>query len=331
MTLVAPTLDPLGICLDPIAAYANHSCDPNAFIIMDGPELSFRSLKPIKKDEEILISYVDVTNPHARRQYELKNRWFFSCSCSKCRKGPTLREDLFNFTPDELDQRWRETADHLLKVTDFANDPSNWVGAGPEARRISVLQGAAFDHYEEAQALSDPKAAVEKLEHGMLLCHQSKLWPIHRQPYAAMRHVLLVNMVSAGNYPLAFAQGARTYFLVDPILYPQTHHPVRVVHNWTLAMLTLYIAGEQENVIVKSMLDMGTNIGVIAYGLLYEVVSNVDKSHGRSSSFAKAVHRKMEEVTVDMTRGNPGALHGMMDKIKEEWPVFEQMGKWLEY
>ncbi|OCK85106.1 SET domain-containing protein [Lepidopterella palustris CBS 459.81] len=335
LTLVTPTFDPIGICLDPLAACANHSCDPNAVVVMDGPEMSFRSLKSIKKDEEIFISYIDVTNPHARRQHELKQRWYFSCTCSKCQKGPNLREDLFNFAPNKLDRKFCETADMVMKTTSFADDPANWVGAGPDARRVAIIQGMAFDQYETSQARSDPKEAIARLEDGMRLCFQSKLWPIHRQPYASMRHDLFVNMISVGNYFIAFAQGAKTYFHIDPILFPQPHHPVRVVHNWTLAMLTLYLASEPDAPGVKDMVDQGIDLGVIMYGLLYEVISNVSQSHGQSSSFGMAVRRKMEEVSADMTGGNraalPAALRGMQDRIKDQWKLFEQVGTWIQY
>jgi hypothetical protein len=56
LTLVTPTQEPLGLCLDPLAACANHSCDPNAYIVMDGPRLSMRTFTEIKKDEEIFLS-----------------------------------------------------------------------------------------------------------------------------------------------------------------------------------------------------------------------------------------------------------------------------------
>jgi SET domain-containing protein len=56
LTLVTPTQEPLGVCLDPFAACANHSCDPNAYIVMDGARLSLRTLNEIGKDEEIFLS-----------------------------------------------------------------------------------------------------------------------------------------------------------------------------------------------------------------------------------------------------------------------------------
>ena len=93
LTLITPTLDPLGIMIDPTLCHMNHSCNPNAYIMMDGPRVSVRTLRPIKKDKEIYISYIDATNPYHRRQEELQSRWFFTCRCAQCQEKATLQED----------------------------------------------------------------------------------------------------------------------------------------------------------------------------------------------------------------------------------------------
>ncbi|KAF2808553.1 SET domain-containing protein [Mytilinidion resinicola] len=331
ITLVTPTYDPVGICIDPLAAVANQSCDPNAVVVMDGPVLSFRSLRPIKKDEEIFISYVDGTNPFARRQQELKQRWHFTCKCTKCQKGPTSPSDLFSISPNNLDAKWKETADHLLRETPFANEPANYVGDDLNSRRAAVIQGVAFNKLETARSTLDPRQAISLIEDGIRTCFQSKLFPVYRQPYAALRHDLLVNMISAGNHGIAFAQGAKSYFHVDPVLFPESHHPVRVVHNWRLAMLLMYLGSEPDDPMTQGMVQQGVDIGIIIYGLLIEVQSNVPLSHGKDSSFARAVKRKVEEVEVDMTRADAGALRGVERRIAKEWELFRQMGGWMQY
>jgi hypothetical protein len=117
----------------------NHSCDPNAYIIMDGAEVNVRSLKPIKKDDEIFISYIDTTNPYSRRQHELKQRWFFTCKCAKCQKGATLGEDEWAIDPKSLPQEMQQVAEMMSKTEDFASDPANFVGTSrPYKARLSL-------------------------------------------------------------------------------------------------------------------------------------------------------------------------------------------------
>ncbi len=331
LTIVTPTFDPLGVWHDPFAALANHSCDPNAVIVMDGPKLSFRSLKSIAKDEEIFISYIDISNPFARRQQELKERYYFTCACSKCQKGPTGPEDKFLKPPEELSQQWVELADdHMIVRKTTMDDPANYVGNDLQAKRMAIIQGMAFKALETAQMTADVQEALAHIETGMRTCYHSGMFPIHRQPYAQARHDLFVNRINAGAYPLAWTHGIKAYFFIDPVLFPQTHHPVRVVHTWTLALLTLYIASEYNESQLEEFIGSGLNLGVIIYGLLAEVQRNVQRSHGPSSNFAILVQRKVEEVGVDMSRGYPDALRGMKDLVEKHWKVFRQAADWMQ-
>ena len=94
-TLSTPTFDPIGVALDPIIGRANHSCDPNAFIAFDQPQVSVRALKAISKDEEVLVSYIDTSIPFDYRQAQLLDMFHFRCQCVKCRRGSGQIEDDF--------------------------------------------------------------------------------------------------------------------------------------------------------------------------------------------------------------------------------------------
>jgi hypothetical protein len=88
LTLTTPTLDPLGLCFDPLLSRANHSCTPNSFITFSGSSANLRTLIPITAGEEITLPYVDTTFPTPVRQQELKERWFFDCHCELCAGAP---------------------------------------------------------------------------------------------------------------------------------------------------------------------------------------------------------------------------------------------------
>ena len=290
MTLVTPTFDPLGIILDPTLGHLNHSCDPNAYVVMDGAEAAIRALKPIRKDEEIYISYIEATNPHSRRQSELQARWFFTCKCSKCQKGPTLSEDRWAIEPKDLAQKWKAVADNMIENADFPHDPANYVGDSEDEKRVAAIQGQAFQDYEDSQRITDPAEAIKKIEDGMRLCHQTGLWPVIRQPYAAFRDDLIVNMLTVDNYQVAITQCAKRYRYILPKLYTQLSHPIRVVQTWQTAMLALYLASEER------LVAPGIDMPVVAYMLVMEVNHAAKSSHGENSAFAKSVMMKLGEM-----------------------------------
>ncbi|ORY09409.1 hypothetical protein BCR34DRAFT_568355, partial [Clohesyomyces aquaticus] len=279
LTIVTPSYDPLGIMIDPILAHINHSCEPNVYLVMDGAEVDIRSLRPLKKDEELFVSYVDNTNPYARRQSELKSRWFFNCKCSKCQKGATLQEDKWAIQPRDLEQKWKEVADMMIGNEDFATDPANFVGDSPDWRRVAALQGKAFAMYEDEQRVADPHQAIKEIEDGMRLCYQSKLWHIYRQPYAAFRDDLIVNMLAVQKYSIAFSQCAKRYRYILPKLYPEVAHPTRVVQTWQTAMLALFVASTEG---ALGMAQPGVDFPLIALMLLNEAHMLSAKSHGEN-------------------------------------------------
>lgn len=335
MTLVTPTYDPVGICLDPFVASANHSCDPNAVVVFDGPILSFRSLRRIEKDEEIFIAYVDITNPFLRRQQELKERYHFTCTCTKCEQGPTLQEDRWLQNPNALDRKWGQSEDgYLYQDHPEAFRPENYVGPDVHSRRLAALQGIAFTKLNNAKREGDPSKAAKMLESAMRLCHETKMWPLHRQPYPSLRQQFFVKMLCIGNFSTAFVHALKTAIYVDPILFPERFHPVRVVHNWTLATLCIYLSSIPEDSGVQEYIHTyGLDFGFVIYGLLVEVVSHVEQSHGGSSTFARMAKRKLDEVTVDMTR--TGSISSTIKErklnIDEQWKLLKRIADHAEY
>ncbi|PYI05835.1 SET and MYND domain protein [Aspergillus sclerotiicarbonarius CBS 121057] len=86
--------DRIGVYLHPYAALINHSCTYNSVASFDGPNLHIKALRPIPKDSQIFISYIDPTNPYPRRQSDLQDRYYFTCHCSKCEKEATTSSSL---------------------------------------------------------------------------------------------------------------------------------------------------------------------------------------------------------------------------------------------
>ena len=116
---------------------------------------------------------------------------------------------------------------------------------------------------------------------------------------------------------------------------------MRVVHNWTLLRLTIYLASlyQDHEPTLKDFVkgrgqdrDRDLDFGVVVAGLMREVLGNVGRSHGEESVFARVVRRKAEELGWDM-RGGLGSGGLGMEKVEGEWRKLrkvaeEAVGEW---
>eukprot|EP00931_Biecheleriopsis_adriatica_P003795 TRINITY_DN105553_c0_g1_i1.p1 TRINITY_DN105553_c0_g1~~TRINITY_DN105553_c0_g1_i1.p1 ORF type:complete len:332 (+),score=60.96 TRINITY_DN105553_c0_g1_i1:43-996(+) len=76
------------------ACLLNHSCAPNAFHHWDEHRrrMVVHCMKPIKKGEEVTISYVKPFAKTADRQQQLREKYRFTCSCLVCSASDAKRE-----------------------------------------------------------------------------------------------------------------------------------------------------------------------------------------------------------------------------------------------
>jgi len=292
--------------------------------------MSFRALKAIEKDEEIFVSYIESSNPYHLRQRELLKRYFFRCRCTKCQQGIQSTEDRFLKNPEKLGPRWDKDitwppgAMAGYAQTDM-DDKSNYVSDSTVGASLEATQWLARKQLETARRYQLPipqekmEEAVDTIQLGLSVCLQTHIWPEYRQPLASIRQFIFTTFLS-------FKQGLKIYFYINPVLYPQPFHPLRVIHNWTLMNLLLYYLDPNANLQAEAELrDAGVEFGVVVYGLLLEVYDNVRNSHGQDSSFAKEVQRRMEEVITDMTRGDAKELQGIKNKIEPQWRILRKL------
>ena len=340
MTLITSTFEPLGLVLDPLLGTANHSCDPNAYAVMDGPKISLRSLNSISEGQEILISYVDSSVPKPTRKLQLRERFYFDCRCTKCERPDSIteaREDRYLGQPTILAEEWKSFLEKgydkrsypTIAKRFFDNIPRNLRGKGlPPYWDAKYVEKFATDAVSE-QNISDPDQERQLLEFLLRLLATSQRFELSRQPYPSIRKDYIANLGFAGKFRQAWIQSTKQYFNVDPVLYPQPHHPLRVVHNINLAMLTLYVATEPEQRDEKtSFTDTinDTDFGVLIYSLFVEILANIEKSHGKENNLAISVKAKFEELKTDMTRADPSALKKLDKQREEVWRKFRKIG-----
>lgn len=340
ITLVTQTFDPIGIAFDPLASLINHSCDPNSVMIFNGRSLSVRALKEISKGEEITISYIDNTSPTHKRQGELAERYFFECGCLRCTSGNEIKD------PREAFGCLSPGCDGWVSGRVIDQSPG-----GAHHRKCKKCNATMSLTSQELQQLEDNGwAAVSgatlpgsnkgaNLIDTIKILHATKIWPLQHQPLPALHYELVHTVyIPTSSWPRALVHSLILYLLVDPVFYPQRHHPVRVVHAFTLASLLLQVSGDSSSLAQEfpRAKELELDYGKIIWVLLCEIVAHVGMSHGAKSSFAEIVMRKKEEVENDLRaseitkawvgkrvdeiglEGELGKIRGLVDGLLED-------------
>ena len=309
---------------------ANHSCDPNAITFADGPRQTMISTRTIAKDDEITIAYIDTSNPFSYRQAELQRNYDFTCACNKCRKGPTLREDLFLRSAAETPVSDEPT--DMMHIMDqrYAQDPRYYIGPAPGERRLAAIQGMAFTLWEESQRSIDPTLALRKAQEGLDLCRKTGIWPIHRQPYPHLKHQKNLKLFQLGNIDLAWRGAIYRHFELDPILIPAEHHPTRIVNTWSLIQWTNHYYNQQDSPHLHDILSTGFSFEKVLWHLLHQVARLAKATLGNGRITA-AVQNKLVDMRDGIEEVAPGYTQHLGEGIQEQirmFRAFDEDAKW---
>jgi SET and MYND domain-containing protein len=300
--LLAPTYDSLGLTLDPGISLINHSCSPNAVIVFDGPKLAVRSLNRIKKGEEVFISYIDSSSAFGVRQAQLRDQYFFTCACPRCTLGTSAPNEAFLKPPTEFNEQIKVIDEMLPQISSDPAWPRHILGDSVHERRLSALQYYAYSFLQspdDANAQQDPA----RLRKALTICRNSGAFPISRAPLPALYQQYAVACLTHKRYNEALIAMLRLHVLIDPTVYPQAHHPARVIHGWTLATLAKAVSSDPDAPFCKALQSCGVDLSVLFLALLMDIHEQLPKSHGIQSSFGR-----MTEETFRVMMGPGGEL-----------------------
>jgi hypothetical protein len=228
-TLTNAAYETLGMAIDPQISLINHSCEPNAFIRCDTTPTedttslsphgttSVHALRSIAKDEEITISYIDTSMLRSKRQQELKERYFFDCACELC----------------------EQTLDNLVDL--YRLRPGTKAPAAAHQQSASTVSRLAF-HAEQLQQAVDHMDKSPREQTGAILSDMKiftgvEAWPLYHEPWLRLRERLITRHLANGNFYDAMLHSAALLRLVDPVLFPQIHHPVRLMRIYATIRL----------------------------------------------------------------------------------------------
>lgn len=92
---------PMGLGLYPLLSKFNHSCYPNCVFANMGNVVALRTIRPVKKGEELCVNYVDLYQTVWTRREELLESKKFWCQCLRCLLRPSSEEEKEHFCVDE--------------------------------------------------------------------------------------------------------------------------------------------------------------------------------------------------------------------------------------
>ncbi|KAF7187935.1 Histone-lysine N-methyltransferase ASHR1 [Pseudocercospora fuligena] len=320
----------LGIGFDPILNSSNHSCDPNTAVVFNQPKIVLRALRSISKGEEIFMKYIDVSNPFSVRQAELKESYFFSCRCSKCKKGANFDEDKLLKSPTELSPEFAKVADGLIKRHEkqlskfylpISDETAQRRAAALQAEAFSV-SGITFDFNK-----GNEEASEDEIKDALKLTLNSGLWSITRQPVPHLLRQLLVCYISQGRAYQAWRVGLKMYFEIAPVLYKsRSFYPDRVVDLWLMTNITNQLCNPNNphtREIFQESMKSGLDLRVVFTGFLFQTRDNMEKSYGKESPFGRVV----ESMYAQTMANTDILLKDMKDMVKETWPKLEAVAK----
>lgn len=235
---------PIGLCLDPLLARANHSCRPNAAITFDGKRATLRALSPIAKGEQIFISYIDETQRQEVRREALAKTWFFQCLCSRCVVCRTIYGDFIDYpmvTTPVLDKLVAFQETYKFAKARVADE-------GPETttRLFSLLH--VLRHIEVT--ISNVHKISQNIDRRLELLKKALgnlndfifLQRSAQQPLPTVLNEIYLIYLEKAEYISALIVLIFLIIHADPINYPSPYHPQRVTRVLALQRLCKFLA-----------------------------------------------------------------------------------------
>jgi hypothetical protein len=188
----------------------NHSCRPNSAVFFDKFSLSLKSLRYIQSNEQITISYIELSKSTKSRRAELMSTYGFLCNCERCRNG-------------------QEDEQLLLKK---------------EENYSPKLENQADRLYEEALRLGNTSCALSKEK--LLSAYQiyNQIFGEKHEKLVRVCSKLCHNNVQLSNFDSALKFALRCVPCFE-MCYPDLF-PLLGVHYYMIAKLYLYQANEME-------------------------------------------------------------------------------------
>ncbi|BAU02033.1 hypothetical protein LR48_Vigan10g134600 [Vigna angularis] len=236
-----------------------------------GPRLVVRSIKKIKKGEEVTVAYTDILQPKATRQWELWSKYRFVCCCKRCRALPFsyvdhALQEISAFSYDSMDSYSKFLKDMAdSKLSECIDDViSEYLSVGdPESCRDKlekILMQGLNEQLEDVKGKSDSKFMLHPLNH-----HSLKAYTTLASAYKVCASDLLSVDSEIDTNQLKAFDMSRTSAAYSLLLAGATHHLFNSESSLIVSVANFWIGAGESLLFLSRSSGWGTcdNLGLI--------------------------------------------------------------------
>ncbi|KAK9376597.1 uncharacterized protein V1513DRAFT_474277 [Lipomyces chichibuensis] len=330
-----PSYDTVGMMFDPVISLINHSCDPNAVLVFNKNVLLVRVVRPIKKGEEILITYTDNTMPMPHRKEQLRTRYFFDCQCTACCPpvSPHHKPDPRNnfacpecgtaFQPYPMEshpstQLYNDIYECSACHYGFLDAPNVVANIEDKIASTGIADVSRIDSDDIASEL------VSKLKQ----LYKLRMIPLHRSPFIEVLANLIPYYIKQEDWSTALRFIGIEYFLQDEVRSWQPEFaPIRLAHIMRFVVILLYLitTGNYS----KDLEHYSINLRECLWGLVTELERSIPRIYGENSTFEIHVREKYRKEMLKQMGPVLARIH--MNSSLEQLGWYKEMAKIKAY
>ncbi|KAK9322111.1 hypothetical protein V1517DRAFT_150502 [Lipomyces orientalis] len=327
-----PTYDIVGIMFDTSISLINHSCDPNAVIVFEKNVLMVRAVRPIRKGEEIYITYTDNTMPMPRRKKALRTQYFFDCQCTACCPAslrPDPRNDFLCPTCGTAFQPYSTNSHTGVQLYTDIQECSSCGYEFPDSPNVvyNIEHKIANTGLAEVFDIENDRMAREVLLKLKEL-YKLKTIPIYRSPFIEPMASLIPYCIKHADWNMAIGLLGIEYFMQDEVRSQLPEYaPVRLAHMMRFVVVLLYVILDGE--CSKTLPQYSIDFRECLWGLVVELERLIPTVYGENSAFEKHVREKFKHVMLKQMGPVLARMH--MNSTLEKLGWYKEMDKIKTY
>ncbi|KAJ8098347.1 hypothetical protein POJ06DRAFT_149856 [Lipomyces tetrasporus] len=327
-----PTYDIVGIIFDTSVSLINHSCDPNAVIVFDKNMLMVRAVRPIKKGEEIYITYTDNAMPMPRRKEALRTQYFFDCQCTACcppSLKPDPRNDFLCPTCGTPFQPYVTKPHTGMQLYTDIKECSSCCYEFPDPPNVvyNIERKIANTGLAEVFGIKNdgmPREILSKMKE----LYKLKTIPIYRSPFIEPLASLIPYYIKQADWDMAIGLIGVEYFLQDEVRSRQPEYaPVRLAHMMRFVVVLLYVilTGECSETLQQYSIDFRECL----WGLVVELERLIPTVYGKNSAFENHIRENYKHEMLKQMGPVLARIH--MNSTLEKLGWYKEMDKIKTY
>jgi hypothetical protein len=242
-----------------------------------------------------MLIELDTHQPLEARQYQLQERYFFTCNCLKCTGDWDVYATFLNNPCREANKHWILSSYEKLEKEGIDSSSAN-------THELAQNYGLITSIVSKANAEETPKATHVGLQHAFNLLREVH-WGmiIAATPYPIVLRSLIDNYVAAEEIEAALVLLLSSVFHIQPFEFPEAWHPIRVATLRTVAtLISKILAGPRYSLrrvrAIPPSLPSEVELFPCVCAVLLLVAHYAPRSHGSPSKLLEGVQHDLADV-----------------------------------